>query len=59
MESGQLIKQKKDRVVYNSSIGQTKPANKLVKATNEVIQQKKHGHIAIENGKVIVKPACC
>jgi hypothetical protein len=59
MESGQLIKHKKDRIVYNSSIGQTKPANKLVKSTNEVLQQVKHGSTVIVNGKVIIKPACC
>lgn len=59
MESGQLIKQRKDRIVYNSSIGQTKPANKLVKSTNEILQQKKHGSTVIKDGKIIIKPGCC
>jgi hypothetical protein len=59
MESGQLIKQRKDRIVYNSSIGQTKPANKLVRSTNENVQQKRLGSTVIKDGKVIILPGCC
>lgn len=59
MESGQLIKQRKDRIVYNSSIGQTKPANKLVKSTNEVLQQKRLGSTVIKDGKIVIMSGCC
>jgi hypothetical protein len=58
MNAGDLIKQKKDRVVYNSIQGQTKPANKTTPKRFEVVLQHRLGPKKVYSGKQVVLPAC-
>jgi len=58
MESGDLIRQKKNRVVYSSSIGQTKPANKTRPSTSQKLIQLKLGPKEVYDGNQVVLPAC-
>jgi hypothetical protein len=58
MNAGDLIKQKKDRVVYNSIQGQTKPANKTTPKLFEVVLQEKLGPREVYSGKQVVLTPC-
>jgi hypothetical protein len=58
MNSGDLIKQRKDRIVYNSSVGQTKSSNKTTPKSFETLLQVRLGPKKVYNGNQIVLPAC-
>ena len=58
MNSGDLIKQKKDRVVYNSIQGQTKPTNKTTPKRFEVVLQERLGPRKVYTGNQVILPAC-
>ena len=58
MNAGDLIKQKKDRVVYNSIQGQTKPANKTTPKDFDVVLQERLGPRKVYDGKQVVLPGC-
>jgi hypothetical protein len=58
MDSSDLIKQKRDRVVSNSYYGQTKASNKTMPSTFDALRSLKFGPRRVFYNNVTVLRAC-
>lgn len=58
MDSSDLIKQKRDRVVSNSYHGQTKASNKTMPSTFDALRSLKFGPRRVFFNDKTVLPAC-
>jgi hypothetical protein len=58
MNAGDLIRQKRDSILYNSAQGQTKPENKRVAKDSQLIINLQRGPKRVYFNNVTTLPAC-
>lgn len=58
MNAGDLIRQKRDRILYNSEQGQTKPENKRVAKDSQLIINLQRGPKRVYYNNLTTLPAC-
>lgn len=58
MNSGDLIRQRKNRIVYNSIQGQTKAENKTTQKEFRVVLEERLGPRRVYDGSIVALPAC-
>jgi hypothetical protein len=58
MNAGDLIRQRRDRILYNSEQGQTKPENKRVAKDSQLIINLQRGPKRVYYNNLTTLPAC-